>query len=136
MDVRSLICVDEAWVYLPLRSPQEMEIIFNFNSLSYQPFLRKWLIALISEADFKVHHLLLPPLSSPMMCTVILGGSQGCESQSLECLMSVVYIFMLLTPTQVQLERICAVTWVFSNMESVPQVFLGVDLVTAALQYP
>lgn len=101
---------------------------------SYQPFLREWLIALISAADFKVHNLLLPPLSSHMMYTVILGGSQGCGSQSLQCLMSVVYIFILLTPTQ-ELERICAVTWIFNNMKTVPQVPLVlVDLVTAAEQ--
>lgn len=40
--------------------------------------------------------------------------------------MSVVYIFILLTPTQEQPERICAVTWIFSNMEIAPQIFLGV----------
>lgn len=27
-------CVDEAWVYLPLRSLQEMQIIFTYVSLS------------------------------------------------------------------------------------------------------
>lgn len=128
-------CVDEAWVYLLLRPSQEMQIIFTYDSLSYQPFWREWLIALISAADFKVHHLLLPPLSSHTMYTVILGGSQGCGSQSLECLMSIVYIFILLTPTQ-ELERLCAVTWIFSNMKIVPWCLLIWSLLLSSCEVP
>lgn len=93
--------------------------------MSHQPSLRKRLIALISEVDFKVHHPLLPPLSSPMMYTVLLEGAQSCGSQSLECLMPVVSLFILLAPPNNTLER----TYIVISLASqkvVPQVFLGV----------
>lgn len=36
------------------------------------------------------------------------------------------FMFILLTPTQEQLETVWTVTWIFSNMKIVPQVFLGI----------
>ena len=68
--------------------------------MSHKLSLREQLIALHSEVGFKVHHPLLRPVSSPTTYTVPPGGSQGCGSQYLQCLIPVVFLFILLAPTQ------------------------------------
>ena len=109
MNAGSSICAVQSWFYLSLRSLQEVQTVFTYNRMSHQPSLTKWVIALIFEVDFTVHHPLLPPLSSPMRYTVLLGESQGCGSKSLESLVPTVFLFILLAPTQQHTgENICS----------------------------
>lgn len=140
MDVRSLICVDEARVYLPLRSPQEVQIIFTYNSLSYQLFLRKLLIALISWSRFQD--------TSSTAASSVLPHDVHCNFGRITELWEPVswvfnassFYFYSLDSNKEQLERICTVVWIFSNMKIVPQVFLGVcrsgHSCWAAVKYP
>lgn len=68
-----------------------------------------------------------------MMYNVLLRGSQGCGSQSLECLMPVAFLFILLAPTQQHTgEDICSYLYLQHHKKlylKYSLVFL--DLVTA-----
>lgn len=67
-----------------------------------------------------------------MVYTVLLGGSQGGGSQSLECLMPVVFLIILLAPTQQHTgEDICSYLYLQDHKKlylEYSSVFL--DLVT------